>query len=40
VERANGLRRIIQVNYLGNPGTTAAEFFDYILADRIVIPGV
>ena len=28
----------IQVNYLGNPGTTAADFFDYIIADRIVIP--
>jgi predicted O-linked N-acetylglucosamine transferase (SPINDLY family) len=28
----------IQVNYLGNPGTTGADFFDYIIADRIVIP--
>jgi len=28
----------IHVNYLGYPGTTGAEFFDYILADRIVIP--
>jgi protein O-GlcNAc transferase len=28
----------IQVNYLGYPGTTAAGFIDYILADRFVIP--
>lgn len=28
----------VQVNYLGNPGTMAADFFDYIIADRIVIP--
>jgi predicted O-linked N-acetylglucosamine transferase (SPINDLY family) len=28
----------VQVNYLGFPGTTAASFIDYIVADRIVIP--
>jgi predicted O-linked N-acetylglucosamine transferase (SPINDLY family) len=28
----------IQVNYLGYPGTTAAEYFDYIIADTILIP--
>ena len=28
----------IQVNYLGYPGTMAAEFFDYIIADKIVLP--
>lgn len=28
----------VQVNYLGYPGTMGAEFMDYILADRVVIP--
>ncbi len=28
----------IQVNYLGFPGTTGADFMDYIIADPIVIP--
>ncbi len=28
----------IQISYLGYPGTTGAEFIDYILADPIVIP--
>lgn len=28
----------VQVNYLGYPGTMAAPFIDYILADRVVIP--
>ena len=28
----------IQVSYLGFPGTMGAEYIDYILADRIVIP--
>jgi protein O-GlcNAc transferase len=28
----------IQVNYLGFPGTLGASYFDYILADRLVIP--
>jgi predicted O-linked N-acetylglucosamine transferase (SPINDLY family) len=28
----------IQVNYLGFPGTTAAPFIDYIIADPVVIP--
>jgi protein O-GlcNAc transferase len=28
----------IQVSYLGFPGTTGADFIDYIIADRIVIP--
>jgi len=28
----------IQVNYLGYPGTMGADFFDYIVADRTVIP--
>src|SRR5262249_28844803 len=28
----------IQVNYLGYPGTTGAEFIDYILADETVLP--
>jgi predicted O-linked N-acetylglucosamine transferase (SPINDLY family) len=29
----------IQVNYLGYPGTMGADYIDYILADRVVIPG-
>jgi predicted O-linked N-acetylglucosamine transferase (SPINDLY family) len=28
----------IQVNYLGYPGTMGADYIDYILADRVVIP--
>ena len=28
----------IQVNYLGYPGTTGADFFDYIIADSLVLP--
>jgi protein O-GlcNAc transferase len=28
----------IQVNYLGYPGTMGAQFIDYIVADRFVIP--
>ncbi len=28
----------IQINYLGYPGTMGAQFIDYIIADRIVIP--
>jgi protein O-GlcNAc transferase len=28
----------IQVNYLGFPGTMAADFIDYVIADRIVLP--
>jgi predicted O-linked N-acetylglucosamine transferase (SPINDLY family) len=28
----------IQVNYLGYPGTMGADFMDYIIADKIVIP--
>jgi len=28
----------IQVNYLGYPGSLGAEYIDYILADKIVIP--
>jgi predicted O-linked N-acetylglucosamine transferase (SPINDLY family) len=28
----------IQVNYLGYPGTMAAPFIDYLIADRLVIP--
>jgi predicted O-linked N-acetylglucosamine transferase (SPINDLY family) len=28
----------LQVNYLGYPGTMGADFIDYILADRFVIP--
>jgi protein O-GlcNAc transferase len=28
----------IQVSYLGYPGTMGADFIDYIIADRIVIP--
>jgi predicted O-linked N-acetylglucosamine transferase (SPINDLY family) len=28
----------VQVNYLGYPGTMAAPFIDYIVADRLVIP--
>ena len=28
----------LQVNYLGNAGTTGAPFLDYIIADRIVLP--
>jgi predicted O-linked N-acetylglucosamine transferase (SPINDLY family) len=28
----------LQVNYLGYPGTLGAAFFDYVIADRVVIP--
>jgi protein O-GlcNAc transferase len=28
----------IQVNYLGYPGTTGADFMDYVIADPIVLP--
>lgn len=28
----------IQINYLGYTGTLAAEYYDYIIADRVVIP--
>jgi predicted O-linked N-acetylglucosamine transferase (SPINDLY family) len=28
----------IQINYLGYPGTLGAEYFDYIVADRMLIP--
>lgn len=28
----------IQVNYLGYPGTLGATYFDYIVADRLVLP--
>ncbi len=28
----------LQVNYLGHPGTLGGEFWDYIFADRILIP--
>jgi len=28
----------VQVSYLGYPGTVGADFLDYILADRIVLP--
>ena len=28
----------VQVNYLGYPGTMGADFIDYIIADRFVIP--
>jgi len=28
----------IQINYLGYPGTMGAEFIDYIIADKIIIP--
>ena len=28
----------IQINYLGYPGTMAAEYIDYIIGDRIIIP--
>ena len=28
----------IQINYLGYTGTLAAEYYDYIIADRMVIP--
>jgi protein O-GlcNAc transferase len=28
----------VQVNYLGYPGTLAASYCDYIIADRVVIP--
>jgi protein O-GlcNAc transferase len=29
---------LIQVNYLGYPGTMGADFIDYIIADAIVVP--
>jgi predicted O-linked N-acetylglucosamine transferase (SPINDLY family) len=28
----------IQVNYLGYPGTMGADFIDYVIADRIIVP--
>jgi protein O-GlcNAc transferase len=28
----------IQVNYLGYPGTSGADFIDYIIVDRVVVP--
>ncbi|AXE61830.1 tetratricopeptide repeat protein [Candidatus Thioglobus sp. NP1] len=28
----------IQINYLGYPGTMGADFYDYIIADKIIIP--
>ncbi len=28
----------VQVSYLGYPGTTGAEFIDYLIADKIIIP--
>ncbi|MBU3540598.1 tetratricopeptide repeat protein [Polynucleobacter sp. UB-Tiil-W10] len=28
----------LQINYLGYPGTMGAEFMDYIIADRVLIP--
>jgi predicted O-linked N-acetylglucosamine transferase (SPINDLY family) len=28
----------IQINYLGYPGTMAAQYMDYIIGDRIIIP--
>jgi predicted O-linked N-acetylglucosamine transferase (SPINDLY family) len=28
----------IQVTYLGFPGTSGADYFDYLIADRIVVP--
>jgi protein O-GlcNAc transferase len=28
----------IQVSYLGYPGTTGADFIDYVIADKIVLP--
>ena len=28
----------IQINYLGYPGTMGADFFDYIIADKTIIP--
>ena len=30
----------VQVNYLGYPGTLGADYFDYVLADRILIPEI
>tara|TARA_B100001057_G_scaffold76807_1_gene71568 strand:+ start:40 stop:2121 length:2082 start_codon:yes stop_codon:yes gene_type:complete len=29
---------VVQINFLGYPGTTALDFIDYIIADKIVIP--
>jgi len=28
----------IQINYLGFPGTSGADYFDYIIADQVLIP--
>jgi predicted O-linked N-acetylglucosamine transferase (SPINDLY family) len=28
----------IQVNYLGYPGTMGADYFDYVIADQVIIP--
>ena len=28
----------LQVNYLGFPGTIGADYIDYIIADKVVIP--
>jgi protein O-GlcNAc transferase len=30
----------VQVNFLGFPGTMGADFIDYIIADRVVVPQV
>ncbi len=30
----------IQVNYLGYPGTMGAEYIDYLIADKIVVPEI
>jgi protein O-GlcNAc transferase len=29
---------LVQINYLGFPGTTGSNYFDYIIADKITIP--
>ena len=28
----------IQINYLGYPGTIGADYFDYLIADKVLIP--
>ena len=28
----------VQINYLGYPGTMGAEFMDYLIADRLIVP--
>ena len=28
----------LQINYIGYPGTLGAEWYDYIIVDRFIVP--